>query len=526
MKKLGLGIQELSKLRKNNYVYVDKTEIIHRLITTGSYYFLSRPRRFGKSLLVNTIEEIFRGNKDLFKDTWIYDKWNFEERFPVIKISFSNLAYHSLPLEDVISKELDLIAEVNSITFDKSEIYSEKFRELIQKLGEKNPVAILIDEYDKPIIDYITDIETAEINREVLKKFYSVVKDLDKHIKLLFITGVSKFSRVSFFSELNNLTDITIKKQYADITGYSEKEIEDNYGEYLREIEDEFNLDRKGLMELIKLWYNGYSWDGKTFVYNPYSVISFLNDREFKNFWFKSGTATFLVKQIREKDLNIKDYDTFINVPETALDSYEINNIDITVLLFQAGYLTIKEKIINPHNFSLSYNLGYPNLEIRQSLYLLLGAEFSDIQSGLYSQKAQSLLNSLDSNNMEIFIDTLRSIFASIPNNLVSGKYESYYHTVIYLALMFIGTNIKVEQKTNNGIIDAVVETKDFVYIMEFKMSSASSAIKQIKEKKYYEPYLSDKREVFCMGIAFDKKDRNVDDFIIVGLDELRLHCQ
>ncbi len=521
MKKLGLGIQELSELRKHNRVYVDKTKIIKKLIENEKYCFLSRPRRFGKSLLVNTMEEIFKGNKDLFKDTWIYDKWNFEERFPVIKISLSGIGLDTYTLPEALEIIIDDIAKSYSITLEKKD-YSLKFRELIQKLSKENPVAILIDEYDKPIIDYITDIKTAEINRETLKKFYSVVKDLDKHIKLLFITGVSKFSRVSFFSELNNLTDITIKKQYADITGYSEKEIEDNYGDYLKEIEDEFNLDRKGLMNLIKLWYNGYSWDGKTFVYNPYSVISFLNDREFKNFWFKSGTATFLVKKIREKDLNIKDYDTFINVPETALDSYEINNIDMTVLLFQAGYLTIKEKIINPYNFSLSYKLGYPNLEIRQSLYLLLGAEFSDIQSGLYSQKAQSLLNSLNSNDMEIFIDTLRSIFASIPNNLASGRYESYYHTVIYLALMFIGTNIKVEQKTNNGVIDAVVKTENYIYIMEFKMSSASSAIKQIKEKKYYEPYLADKREVFCMGIAFDEKDRNVDDFIVMGLDEIR----
>ncbi|PID26980.1 MAG: AAA family ATPase [Candidatus Cloacimonadota bacterium] len=521
MKKLGLGIQELSKLRENNYVYVDKTEIIHRIITTGSYYFLSRPRRFGKSLLVNTIEEIFKGNKELFKETWIYDKWNFEERFPVIKIAFTNLDYENNDLGDEISEVLDRIAGKNEIKLN-SKTYKKKFQELIIALSKINPVAILIDEYDKPIIDYITDIKTAEKNRETLKKFYSVVKDLDKHIKLLFITGVSKFSRVSFFSELNNLTDITIKKQYADITGYSEKEIEDNYGEYLKEIEDEFNLDRKGLMNLIKLWYNGYSWDGKTFVYNPYSAISFLNDREFKNFWFKSGTATFLIKKIKENGINIKNYDKMIKVPETSLDSYEINNIDITVLLFQAGYLTIKEKIVDRNDFSLSYKLGYPNMEIRKSLYLLLGAEFSDIQSGIFSQMSQSLLDSLKTNDIDLFIDTLRSIFASIPNNLASGRYESYYHTVIYLALMFIGTNIKVEQKTNNGIIDAVVETANFVYIMEFKMSSASSAIKQIKEKKYYEPYLADKREVFCMGIAFDEKDRNVDDFIVMGLDELK----
>ncbi|PID26491.1 MAG: AAA family ATPase [Candidatus Cloacimonadota bacterium] len=521
MKKLGLGIQELSELRKHNRVYVDKTKIIKNLIENEKYCFLSRPRRFGKSLLVNTMDELFSGNKDLFKDTWIYDKWNFEESFPVIKIALTNLDYENNHLGDEISEVLDRIAGKNKIEL-KSETYKKKFQELIIALSKKNPVAILIDEYDKPIIDYITDIKTAEKNREILKQFYSVVKDLDKHIKLLFITGVSKFSRVSFFSELNNLTDITIGENYSNIVGYTEKEIEDNYGEYLESIQNKFHVDRKKVMDLIKLWYNGYSWDGETFVYNPYSVISFLNDREFKNFWFKSGTATFLIKKIKENGINIKNYDKMIKVPETSLDSYEIDNIDITVLLFQAGYLTIKEKIVDTNDFSLSYKLGYPNMEIRKSLYLLLGAEFSDIQSGIFSQMSQSLLDSLKTNDIELFIDTLRSIFASIPNNLASGKYESYYHTVIYLALMFIGTNIKVEQKTNNGVIDAVVETDNFVYIMEFKMSSAKSAMDQIKSKKYYEKYLSDDRDVICVGVAFSKEDRNVDDFIVMGLDELR----
>ncbi|PID29326.1 MAG: AAA family ATPase [Candidatus Cloacimonadota bacterium] len=522
MKKLGLGIQELSELRKHNRVYVDKTKIIKKLIENEKYCFLSRPRRFGKSLLVNTIDELFSGNKDLFKDTWIYDKWNFEERFPVIKISLSGIGLDTYTLPEALDRLVSNIAKKYNIKLEERD-YSVKFQELIQKLSKTNPVAILIDEYDKPIIDYITDIKTAEKNREILKKFYSVVKDLDKHIKLLFITGVSKFSRVSFFSELNNLTDITIKKQYADITGYSEKEIEDNYREYLAEIEDEFNLDRKGLMNLIKLWYNGYSWDGKTFVYNPYSVISFLNDREFKNFWFKSGTATFLLKLIRERGIDVKEYDKgLLSVTEEALDSYNIENINMTVLLFQAGYLTIKSKEIDKYNYSLSYNLGYPNLEVRRSFYLFLGSELAGVQVDIHSSNMRKILSAFRSNDMELFIKVMRSIFASIPDNLSSGRYESYYHTVIYLILMFIGTDIKVEEKTNKGVIDAVVKTENYIYIMEFKMSSAKSAMDQIKSKKYYEKYLTNDRDIICVGIAFSKEDRNVDDFIVMGLDEIR----
>ncbi|PID27273.1 MAG: AAA family ATPase [Candidatus Cloacimonadota bacterium] len=520
MKKLGLGYQELSTLRKYNCVYVDKTEIIYKLINGGRYYFLSRPRRFGKSLLVNTMHEIFDGNKELFEGTWIYDKWNFDDKYPVIKISLSGIGLDTYTLPEALDRIITNIAKDCNITLEEDD-YSLKFRELIATLSKKNPVAILIDEYDKPIIDYITDLETAEKHREVLKKFYSVVKDLDKHIKLLFITGVSKFSRVSFFSELNNLTDITIDENYGNITGYTKKEIIDNYEEYLIDIEKKFGIDRKRLMEVIKLWYNGYSWDSKDFVYNPYSIISFFWAREFKNFWFKSGTATFLIKLIKEKNINIRNYDDFIKVSETTLDSYEINNIDINVLLFQAGYLTIKEKIVNPKNFSISYKLGYPNMEIRQSFYLLLGAEFSGIQSGLYSQKIEQLTTALSENDIDLFMLNLRSVFASIPDNLSSGRYESYYHTVIYLALMFMGINIDVEHKTNHGIIDAVVETDDFIYVMKFKMSDAKSAIAQIKEKRYYEPYMADKRKVFCMGIAFNEKDRNVKDYEVASLEEI-----
>ncbi|PID27451.1 MAG: AAA family ATPase [Candidatus Cloacimonadota bacterium] len=521
MKKLGLGYQELSTLRRDNCVYVDKTKTINKLISTGKYYFLSRPRRFGKSLLVNTMKELFNGNKELFEGTWIYNKWNFEEKFPVIKISFANLPYNSLDLKEAIEKELNSIAKDNNVIFDSSEIFSEKFRELIIKLSKEKPVAILIDEYDKPIIDYITNLETAEKNREILKQFYSVIKDLDNHIKLLFITGVSKFSRVSFFSELNNLTDITIDENYAEIAGYTEKEIIDNYGDYLKTIEEKYGINRKRLIEVVKLWYNGYSWDIKSSIYNPYSVLSLLWYREFKNFWFKTGTATFLIKLIKEKGINVRDYDDLINVPESALDSYNLENINMSVLLFQTGYLTIKEKMMDPNNFSISYKIGYPNMEVKQSFYLLLGAEFAGIESGYYSQKIQDLVSSLEKNDIRAFILTLRSIFADIPNNLGTGKYESYYHTIIYLALKFMGINIDVEQKTNNGVIDAVVKVGDFIYVMEFKMNSAKSAIEQIKSKKYYEPYLNDKKKVVCMGIAFNEKDRNVKDHEVVSLEEI-----
>ncbi len=517
MKKLGLGTQELSMLRKRNCVYVDKTEIIHKLITNETYCFLSRPRRFGKSLLLNTIKEIFSGNKDLFKETWIYDKYNFTEQFPIIKICMSSLDYANRGLNIVLQKKLEDIAKDYEIELESTTV-KEKFEELILKLSKKNPVVILIDEYDKPIIDYIEEKyhDTAEKNRQIMKNFYSILKDLDAHIRFLFITGVSKFSRVSIFSELNNLTDLTINRKYSSIVGYTEQEIIDNYEGYLVELEEEYNWDREKLLERIKFWYNGYSWDAKNFLYNPYSVLNLLNSLEFENFWFKSGTPTFLTKLIKERNIDVKEYDQQINISRSVLDSYEISNIDTSVLLFQTGYLTIKEYLRDEE--LVSFQMGYPNMEVKSSLYLFLGAEFAGLHNLKYSDTVNRLMIALKKNKIEDFIKSIRVLFAKIPNNLASNQKESYYHTVLYLALKFIGIQIDVEVNTNHGRIDAIVKTKDYIYIMEFKMTNAGAALKQIKEKKYYEPYLNDEREIICLGIAFDAGDRNVKGYEVESL--------
>ena len=524
MKNLGLGIQELSKFKNNNLIYVDKTKIIHKLVTTGGYYFLSRPRRFGKSLLVNTIAELFSGNKELFENTWIFDKWNFEDKYPVIKISFDSLAYRELGLKAVLEKELDKIAEQNNIVFKKAEVYSEKFKELIEELGKEKPVVILIDEYDKPIIDYIEKDKRSEglKNRAVLKEFYSVIKNLDGYIKFFFVTGVSKFSKVSIFSELNNLTDITVDKNYSTLTGYIEKEIIDNYSEYLKEIEKGFSISRETLLKIMKSWYDGYSWDGDNFVYNPFSILTFFQKKEFSNYWFKSGTPTFLTKMIREMAVDIDRYESSFIISDSILDSYELDNIDLDVLLFQTGYLTIKEKIRDLEDFSLSYKLAYPNKEVQNSFYDYLIGEFTGIAKTQFFEIIKNFQTTLENNDIERFILSLKSLYSEIPSNIFIKERESYYHTVIYLILKLMKADIiKVEKQTNRGRIDAVVFTKKYIFVMEFKMKSANEALKQIKDKKYYEPYLSDEREVFCLGVAFDKKERNIGEYKIKTVDEL-----
>ncbi|MCD4817970.1 MAG: ATP-binding protein [Candidatus Cloacimonetes bacterium] len=525
MKNLGIGIQELSEFKKRNLIYVDKTEIINKLITSGKYYFLSRPRRFGKSLLVNTIKEIYLGNKDLFFDTWIYNNRNWEEKNPIIKISFSSISYREQGLKNGLELFFDNFAKKVNLTYTESD-YSGKFKELIEFLGEKDGVVILIDEYDKPIIDFLDkkSAEIAEKNKDILKNLYSGLKDCDKYIKLLFITGVSKFSRVSIFSELNNLTDITLSEKYSQIVGYTEKEIVKNYSTYFKIIENKFRINREILLKNMKLWYNGYSWDGDFFLYNPFSILNLFENCNFSNYWFKSGTPTFLTKLIKKQNIDIKKYDNSdFTIEDDAFDSYEIGNIDLNILLFQTGYLTIKKKIINPENFSISYKISYPNKEVRDSFYKFLISEFTEIDKTQFTEITKFLKESLEESNIEQFIIILKSLYANIPYEIFMKNAESYYHTIIYLILKLLGVKVFVEKHTNKGRIDAVIETKKYIFIIEFKMGCVNSALKQLKEKKYYEPYLSDSREIYNIGIAFDEKERNIKEYQVRTVEELEI---
>jgi hypothetical protein len=516
MKKLGIGIQEFSEFKKNNLIYVDKTENIHKLVTSSKYYFLSRPRRFGKSLLVNTMKELFLGNRDLFEGTWIYDNWDWEETNPVIHIDFTSMDYKNLGLDVALGKELDKIAFQKGIEYTTSQTYAEKFSALIEKLGVENRVAILIDEYDKPIIDFLEKPQrvTAEENRQILKTLYSCLKNRDQYIRLLFITGVSKFSRVSIFSELNNLHDITTAEKYSGITGYTLKEIRDNYFQYLNPIMEKYNLDEERFFNTIKLWYNGYSWDAENFLYNPFSILSFLDLQVFDNYWFKSGTPTFLTKLIREQKIDIAKYDDSFIVTAHSFDTYEIDRIALPTLLFQTGYLTIKEKIINPKNMATSYRLAYPNMEVRDSFYEYLIAEYTGIRETSTYELSKSFKTALEEDNTDEFILNLKSLFASIPYDIFIEEREAYYHSVIYLVLRLLGAQTDVEVETNRGRVDAVVFTEKFIHVMEFKMGSAEEAIAQIEEKKYYEKYLSDGREIILLGVAFGAEEKNVKEVI------------
>lgn len=508
-KKLALGSQEFSEVIGNNCIYVDKTENIHTLVATGKYYFLSRPRRFGKSLLCNTLKELFLGNKELFKDLWIYDNWDWETIYPVIKISFSNIDHEKLGLEQAISDELDIIANKCSVALKRKTV-ATKFKELIIKLSEKAQVAIIIDEYDKPIIDYLDDLETAEKNRQILKNFYSVLKDADKHIKFLFITGVSKFSKVSIFSDLNNLEDITINENYTQIVGWTKQEIEDYFMEYVESIKMKFEGIYLDIMMEIKNWYNGYSWDGITHVYNPVSLMNLFKNRDFRNYWFETGTPTMLMNIIKNRKLTAFDIENTYT-SSRILDKYDFKNIDFNSLLFQTGYLTIK-------NYDLAFGeitLGYPNKEVAQSfsenILSVLTSDRLEETDNLLHRIRRSFMH----DEMDKFIKYVNIIFKDIPYTIIDDK-EKYYHSLFYLIMKLTGYKIDAEVLTIDGRIDAVVRTDDNIFIIEFKIDqSAQKAIEQIKNKKYAEKYADGKRQVTLLGINFDTEKKRVDDYIL-----------
>jgi hypothetical protein len=508
MKALPIGIQEFKKLREGGFLYMDKTQSVFNLINSASYYFLSRPRRFGKSLLLNTIKEVFKGSKELFEGLWIYDKIQWEE-YPVIKISFSSIAVNEKGLVTAICDELDSIAGKYGVSL-KEKHPGAAFKELIIKLAREKKVAILIDEYDKPIIDYIDDIPQADKNRKILKDFYSVIKDSDDYIMFFFVTGVSKFSQVSIFSDLNNLNDITLDENYATITGYTQNELENYFEEYIQKVAERYKGVFDDIMQEIKKWYNGYSWDGVNFVYNPFSILNFFYKRAFRDYWFSTGTPTFLIKMIKQNRYTIFDLENRI-VSQNALDKYEITSISLLPLLFQTGYLTIKEVYLR----EMSYKMDFPNSEVESSFTLYLLGSLNDG----HIDKADTLLIemrfALRENNIEKFIELMNSLFKGISYVIADNK-EKYFHSIFYIIVKMLGFTIETEVMTIDGRIDAVINTDKYIYVIEFKAGQdAKTALQQIKDKEYHKKYLSEKKPVTLLGINFDIENKSINDYLI-----------
>ncbi len=511
MKKLPIGIQTFSEIINHNYLYIDKTkEALDLIESDGKYFFLSRPRRFGKSLFIDTLQEIFEGNKHLFEGLYIYDKYGFES-YPVIKISWAGRLSTIEDIESVLSDILEENQERLETVCDKSSNRISCFRKLIRYAYEKyqKPVVILIDEYDKPILDVIENPMQAKISREFLKGLYSIIKDSDRYIRFTFLTGVSKFSKASIFSGLNILTDISLNPKYGNICGYTQADIEKAFLPYLEGVD----------LEKVKAWYNGYNFL-KDNVYNPFDILQFIdNGYIFDNYWFETGTPTYLMKLIQKNHYFLPQLANLV-VDKKLLSSFDIEQIDVEVLLYQAGYLTIawmREK----RRGGFAYKLKVPNKEVAISLFDRL-IDYLAERPYAKSRIQDALYDDLYSGDLEGVKQTLVSLFASIPYNNYSknpiASYEGYYASVMYAYLQSLGLEIVGEDVTNKGRIDLTVFIENKIYIIEFKVAKEievgdNSALAQIKTKNYAQKYLHQSREIYLVGIVFDEGERNVGVF-------------
>ncbi len=514
MKKLPIGIQTFSKIIEDDCYYVDKTKIIAELAEKGSYYFLSRPRRFGKSLFLDTIKEAFEGNEKLFQGLYLERNWNWKKKHPVIRIDFGGgILRNAKELEQKIGEILRSNAKRHQIDKMENLSLSGIFEELIQTLHQKysEKVVVLVDEYDKPILDNITDKEVARDMRDGLRNLYSVIKGADAFIKFVFITGVSKFSKVNLFSGLNNLQDITIDGRYATICGYTQEELTAVF----RDLLTDTNLDE------LKIWYNGYNFLGDK-VYNPFDILLYLDRKEFKNYWFETGNPSFLIELIKENNYNSIDMEN-VKISEESLGAFDVDNIDLEALLFQTGYLTIREKF--KLGIQIHYSLKYPNQEVKTSLtevilkFLTENRKTANVKSELFTILQTSELSKMR--------DVFYSFFASIPydwyrkNTL--ANFEGYYASIFYCYFPALGLDVRAEDVTNHGQVDMTVFFEKKVYVLEFKvieLTETGSALSQIKKKKYYEKYISSEaKEIYLIGVEFSRDSRNIVNYEVEILD-------
>lgn len=511
--KFPIGIQNFSRIRNEGFLYIDKTMIIHEMITQGVAYFLSRPRRFGKSLLVSTLEALFLGKKELFSGLWIDSsdyKW---KEYPVVRMDISKMVSSS---PEALSISLQEIINVNAKKYGIEGIErpfpSLSLSALVTELSQRGPVVILIDEYDKPLVHHLKDMEVVAKNREILRDFYTMIKALDEYLHFVFVTGVSKFSKVSLFSGMNNLLDISLNPTYSTLLGITEKELKRDLQEELQRVSAIRKKDEETNFLEMKQWYNGYLFSRKSTserVYNPLSVLQFLKNAELDNYWFTTATPTFAIELIKQQKYSIPDLEQGTIVGKEIESDHEVDKIDLPTLLFQTGYLTIDSFDEN----SWTYHLKFPNEEVKRSFLEQLLIEFSEKQPSEIHKILFKLLNHLKNKDLSSFFKIFNTLFSSIPYQ-IHIKQETYYHSLIYLVLKALGFSVQSEVSTNNGRVDMVLKTDHYIFIFEFKIdSNAETAMKQILEKGYDKQFKLESKEIILVGVNFDTTSRSLNDW-------------
>ena len=511
-KKLPIGIQTLSKIHEDGCYYVDKSDIALRLIDQGGYYFLSRPRRFGKSLFLDTLKELFEGNEALFRGLYAQDRWDWSKHYPVVRISFGGgVLKNSQSLNEVLHQQLDSYERQHRLPARYPDLRS-RFRDLIEQLHRRSGlgVVVLVDEYDKPILDNITDSAVALQMRDGLRDFYSVIKDSDAHIRFAFLTGVSKFSKVSLFSGLNNLTDISVGADCSAICGYTEHDVDTVFAAELD------GLERAE----IRRWYNGYNWTGEA-VYNPFDLLLLFKNREFKPYWFETGTPTFLVQLLVRRRQYVPELSRLVTA-ESVLSRFDVDDMPMEALLFQTGYLTV-DHVEWTGNRQL-FHLRFPNHEVFMSLHeqLLYAYCGDDTRAGANLYRLHRLLAANDLDGLK---ELFHAFYAAIPHdwyrNNPLAQYEGYWASVFYSYFAALGLSPQAEDATNHGCIDMTVRLNGRIYLFEFKvveLTPEGRALQQIKDRGYADKYRAEGATIHLIGVEFSKETRNIVGFEVETL--------
>lgn len=509
MKKLPLGIQDFAKLRERNYLYIDKTQHIYNLIDEGEWYFCSRPRRFGKSLLVSTMKELFAGNRKPFKGLWIDTESDYSwTPHPVIHLDLSMVVSESKELMiESLNVCLENNAQLYGISLDNLSRPENKLNHLIKELSTKHRVAVLIDEYDHPLLRNIERPKVAESIRDLLSSFFAQLKAMDSLIEFVFITGVTKFAKTSLFSGMNNINDISLKPLGAELFGYSEREVVDNFDEYIARFAKEKNRSKEGILQEMKEWYDGYQFSELPVrMYNPYSAMYYLNDCKRSNYWFATGTPTFLIQFLQKHVGSLGKLNKCILSDAHLISFEQIKEIPLSTLLYQTGYLTI-----DTYDESLEvFRLRIPNKEVEQSLTTNIVGILAHSKADEVKTALVYLYESLDNNDIDQFVEVLQNLLANIPYQLHIPQ-ERYYHSLVQFLATLMNIDCAAEVCTSNGRIDLVIKRNKQIFIFEFKFDgTAQQALDQIEQQRYAEKYRSGGMPITSIGISFSFKDKKL----------------
>ena len=508
-----IGIQNFEKLRKEGYLYVDKTELIHKLVTTNSYYFLSRPRRFGKSLLISTLEAYFQGKKELFAGLameQLEKKWTAH---PVLHLDLNIETYDTVEsLERILDDHLNRWENEYDVKVTTDSL-SLRFANVVRRAYEKTGirVVVLIDEYDKPLLQSVGNKQLQMELRNSLKPFYGVLKTMDACIRFALLTGVTKFGKVSVFSDLNNLMDISMDSRYTEICGISEGELHANFKDEIKRLADMQQLTYNEVAERLRANYDGYCFAfGTDGMYNPFSILNTFARMKFDSYWFETGTPTYLVELLKNSDYNLDEVNGAV-VGERALSGVDAADTDPIPVIYQSGYLTIKDY---DKEFSL-YTLGYPNREVEEGFVNFLVPFYCPISESKSGFQIKKFVHEVRSGDIGGFFTRLQSFFSDTTYELVRQQ-ELHYSNVLYIVFKLLGFYTQVEYHTNRGRIDLVLQTPNYIYVMEFKLNgTAEEALSQINDKGYALPFEKDIRTLYKIGISFSPDTRNIDKWVV-----------